>query len=194
MGVNFMGGSVYFEKDRMRWAVSWRAGQGKAVKLRKYKGNFMPCTHYNTRSDGQIEPDKKRCQGYKTACKLKNLLEARWEQYLEGRCEFRLEEFTGANWSDVIEFYKQWMREAIEPHRKPSTIHCYWSYLNNWIKPFFAENPMRLHEIRLDTVNRLKSSVKLEPKGCFNVISALHSMMGHLWDAIAAQGVIHHRV
>jgi hypothetical protein len=129
IGVNYMGGSIYFEADRGRWVVSWRAGQdGKAVKIRRYKREFMACTHYD--KDGR--PDLRRCNGYKTAVKLRSLIQARWERYLDGKCEFRLEEFTGELWSDVIEFYKEWMRDDVVPKRKPATIHCYESYLRNW--------------------------------------------------------------
>lgn len=175
-----MGGSIYFEKDRGRWVVAWRMG-GKSIKIRRYKRQFMACTHYIRKPDGSQEPNKRKCQGYAMACKLKSLIQARWEQFQEGKCDFRIEEFTGENWIDVIEFYRQWLREAIEPHRKPSTIHCYQSYFDNWIRPFFEQNPMRMHEIRLDNLNALLASIKLAPKGKLNVLMAMHSMMDYAW-------------
>ena len=177
MGVNYMGGSIYFEADRGRWVVSWRAGQGKPVKIRRYKREFMACTHYSR--DGR--PDLRRCNGYKTAVKLRSLLQARWEQYLDGKCEFRLEEFTGELWSDVIEFYQQWIKDEVAPNKKPATTHCYESYFRNWIEPFFKEKPMRLHEIRHDTLNKLMATIKLEPKGRLNVMMAFRAMLGYAW-------------
>ena len=95
----------------------------------------MACTHYGR--DGR--PDLRRCSGYKTAVKLRSLLQAHWEQYLDGKCEFRIEEFTGELRSDVIEFYKEWIKDEVAPNRKPATIHCYESYFRNWIKPFLRK-------------------------------------------------------
>ncbi|MDA8141091.1 MAG: tyrosine-type recombinase/integrase [Desulfobacteraceae bacterium] len=172
-----MAGSIYFEKDRGRWVVSWRSGNGRAVKIRQYNQQFMPCTHYG--HDGV--PDRRRCQGYKTAVKLLAMVQARWEQYQQGKCDFRIEEFTGSDWSDVIEFYGQWMKDVVVPNRTPATIHCYESYLANWIKPFFDAHPCRLHEIRHDTLNKLMTSITLAPKGKLNVMMAVRSMLGYAW-------------
>ena len=73
------------------------------------------------------------------------------------------------------------MREVIEPKRKPATIKGYWSYYRNWIRPFFNNNSVRLHEIQLNTLNKLLNSVKLTGKGKLNVMMAFHSMMDYAW-------------
>jgi integrase len=108
-------------------------------------------------------------------------IQSRWEDHLQGLCQFRIEEFIGKGWTDVIEFYEEWLQEVISPKKKPATTKGYRSYLKNWIKPFFEKNPVRLHEIQLDTLNKLLNSIKLSGKGKLNVMMALHSMMDYAW-------------
>lgn len=111
------------------------------------------------------------------------MVQSRYEDHLNGLCQFRIEEFTGKGWTDIIEYYQEWMQEVIEPKRKPATIKGYWSYYRNWIKPFFNQNPVRMHEIQLDTLNKLLNSIKLSGKGKLNVMMAFHSMMDYAWRA-----------
>lgn len=134
-------------------------------------------------------PDKERCHGYKIAVKLLGDIQNRWEQHLQGICKFRIEEFTGKGWIEILEFYKLWMKEYIEKKRKPATINGYWSYYRNWINPFFEQNPVMLHEVRASTLNKLLNYIKdgldiKNPKGntgktAQNIMYALHSMMDY---------------
>jgi integrase len=152
-----MNGSISYDKDRAQYCVNWY--QGKTFKIRRYKGEFM----YDRR----------------IAEKCLALIQGRYEQYQKGLCDFRIEEFTGKGWSNTLEFYREWMKDVVEPGRKPNTIKGYWSYYKNWIEPFFKEYPVMLHEIQIDTLTKLKNYIKLEPKGKYNVINALHCMMDY---------------
>ncbi len=113
-------GNVFFMKDRGRWGVSWPKpkGQRGSYNIYRYKGEFM----YDKR----------------IALKCLAMVQGRHEQAQQGLCAFRIEEFTGKKFTDVCEFYETWMRDVIEPNRKPATIKGYWSYYRNWIKPFFS--------------------------------------------------------
>lgn len=155
-----MKGSVYQEKDRGRWAVSFR-WKGRARVIRKYKGEWM----YHR----------------KIAEKCLALIQGRYEQSQHGLCTFRIEEFTKPAWSDVEEFFITWMKDVVEPNRKPGTIKGYWSYWNRHLKPFFDANPIQLHEIQLDTLVKLKNGINLSGKGIYNVVNCLHSMMDHAY-------------
>ena len=155
-----MNGSVFFEQDRGRWAVSWRY-RGKPYVIRRYKGEFI--------FDKSI------------ARKCLAMVQSRWEDHLNGDCQFRIEEFTTTGWTDVVEFYEEWLEIEIRPKRKPATYKCYRSYLKNWIKPFFTKNPVRLHEIQLDTLNKLLNFIALSGKGKLNVMMALRSCMDYAW-------------
>ena len=78
---------------------------------------------------------------------------------------FRIEKYTGRGWTDVVEFYEQWLREVVEPTRKPATVKGYRSYLANWVRPFFESHPVMLHEIQLDTICSLLNSIDLSGQG-----------------------------
>ncbi|MDY6839097.1 MAG: tyrosine-type recombinase/integrase [Thermodesulfobacteriota bacterium] len=155
-----MKGSISYERDRKRWVVVWYY-EGKDYKVRRYKGEFL---WHRTIAE-----------------KCLALIQGRWEDHLQGKCQFRIEEFTGKGWTDVIEFYETWLKEVVKGSTKPATYKCYRSYLTNWIQPFFEKNPVRLHEIQLDTLVKLKNSITLQPKGKFNVMNAFHAMMDYGW-------------
>jgi len=158
-----MKGSIWRQKDR--WVVGWYYPPlKKQVKITRYP-----------------RPPYEPLWNKKMAEKCLSLIQGRWEDHLAGKVQFRLEEFTGKGWTDVIEYYESWMREVIEPKRKPATAKGYWSYFNNWIKPFFEQYPVRLNEIRLDTLTKLLNFIKLSGKGKQNVMMALHSMMDYGW-------------
>jgi integrase len=157
-GVVCMKGSIFYDKDRMRWAVSWY-WQGRPRVIRRYKGEFM----YHE----------------KIAQKCLAMIQGRYEQYQQGLCSFRIEEFTGKNWTDIEYFFKEWMQEVIEPNKKPATINGYKSYWKNWLGPFFTSYPVMLHEIQLDTLVKLKNSIKNSGKGQYNIMNCLHSMMDY---------------
>lgn len=159
-GVLCMKGSVFYQKDRGRWAVSFYYA-GKTWVITRYKREFI--------YDKSI------------ALKCLSNIQNRYEQAQDGLCRFRIEEFTGKGWTDVLDYYESWMKEVIEPKRKPATIKGYWSYYRNWIKPFFTENPVLLHEIQLDTLTKLLNFIRLTGKGKYNVMNALHSMMDYAW-------------
>lgn len=165
-----MKGSVRNFKKRGYWAVEWYDTlTRKHHTIYRYKGERMYDRRY--------------------ADKLLALIQARWEQHQAGECTFRIEEFTAAGWTDVTEYYEWWMKNVIEPKRKPATVKGYWSYLRNWIGPYFKHHPVRLHEIQLDTLTGLLNSVTLSGKGKYNVLNAFHSMMDYAWRARRIKGV-----
>ena len=156
-------GNYFFMKDRGRWCVSWPKpkGQKGSYNIHRYKGEFM----YDRR----------------IAQKCLSMIQSRWEDSQSGKCVFRIEEFTGKKFTDVCGYYETWMKDVIVPNRKPATIKGYWSYYRNWIKPFFEEHNVMLHEVRLDTLTSLLNSIKLSGKGKQNVMMAFHSMMDYAW-------------
>jgi len=151
-------GSIW--KHRDRWYVGFYF-EGKQHKIGYYKGEKM------------YSP--------KTAQKCLSLIQSRKEDANDGKCQFRIEEFAQRGWTDVNEYYEEWMREVVEPKRKPATIKGYWSYYRNWICPFFHNSNSRLHEIQLDTLTSLLNSILLSGKGKLNVMMAFHSMMDYAW-------------
>lgn len=191
-------GSVFPQKDRGRWAVSWYCSiRKRPYTITRYRDHFMPITCYKKSSNGlPINddkgfpiPNKKKCHGYKIANKLLSVIQGRWEDHLQGICQFRIEEFTGKGWTDLLEFYESWMSDYIEKKRKPATINGYWSYYRNWIKPYFDKHPIMLHEIRSTTLNDLLNYIidglkEKNPNGnvgktAQNIIYALHSMLDY---------------
>ena len=115
------------------------------------------------------------------ARKCLSQVQSRYEDYIDGKCQFDIAEFTGRRYTDVGDYYEQWMQNVIEPKRKPATIKGYWSYYRNWIEPFFSNSQIRLHEIQLDNLTALLNSIKLSGKGKLNVMMAFHSMMDYAW-------------
>jgi len=154
-----MKGSKWQNKDG-RWVVGYY-WQGRQHKITRYNGE--PIWHP------------------KIADKLIAALQRREEEHKAGLCVFRIEEFTGKGWTDVNEYFEEWMRDVVEPKRKPATIKGYWSYYRNWIRPFFEAHPVRLHEIQLDTLTKFLNYIRLTGKGKMNVMMALHSMMDYAW-------------
>lgn len=157
-----MKGNVYYQKDRGRWAVSWpREGRRGSHVITRYKGEFM--------FDRRI------------AEKCLHMIQGDWENYRAGLGAFRIEKYTGKGFTDVIEFYENWMREVVAPTKKPATVKCYRSYLANWIRPFFEHHPVLLHEVQLDLLTKMLNSIALTGKGKLNVMMAFHSMMDYAW-------------
>ena len=191
-----MKGSIFPQKDRGRWAVNWYCTLKKrSFVITRYRNYFMPIIQYSRSSDGSPIlddkgfpiPDKDRCNGYKTAQKLLSAMQSRWEQHLRGEYQFRIEEFTGKGWTDVLEFYEKWMRNKIEPKRSKATIKGYWSYYRNWIKPYFQKHNYMLHDIREGTLDHLLIYIlmgltKNNPTGnvgktAQNIMYSFHRMM-----------------
>lgn len=158
-----MKGSIHYQADRNRWVVAWYDIKAHKTRLiTRYEGSYMPCTAFHMKNGmvvlnekGRPIPDKDKCQGYELARKLRALIQGRWEQAQRGECKFRIEEFTRSGWTDTVEYYNKWIKDAIEPYRKPATVKGYKSYARNWIEPFFTKHPVQLHEIELDTLQSL---------------------------------------
>ena len=72
------------------------------------------------------------------ARKCLSQVQSRYEDYIDGKCQFDIAEFTGRRYTDVGDYYEQWMQNVIEPKRKPATIKGYWSYYRNWIEHSLA--------------------------------------------------------
>jgi hypothetical protein len=154
-----MKGSIFYQKDRKKWAIDFYHN-GRSYIITRYKGETMSDKRY--------------------AEKCLALIQGRYEQYTEGLCSFRIEEFIGKGQTDVLPYFEEWMKQSIIPSRKPSTVKSYWSYYYNWIEPFFTEHNIMLHEIQLDTLTKLKNFLNLSPKGKINVMNCLHRMMDFL--------------
>lgn len=159
-----MKGSIYLRKDRGNWIVQWWHKEHK----RKY---------YITRYRGELMYHRRIAE------KCLAAIQSDYEQYLQGLIAFRIEKYTGKGWTDVIEYFQEWMENVIEPKRKPATIKGYWSYFHNWIQPFFKANPVMLHEIQLDTLTKLMNSIALSPKGRYNIMNCMHSFLDYAWRA-----------
>lgn len=160
-----MVGKVCFKKDRRQWGVSWY-WKGKYYYISRYKGRLMAQTH----------PNQSKDQGYIDA----NRLLAQMQGDVEN-CVFRIEKYTGNAYTDVIPFFEEWL--STKEKKKPATIKGYRSYFRNWIKPFFEKHPVQLHEIQLDTLDKLLDSIKLEGKGKHNVMMCFHAFMDYAWRA-----------
>jgi integrase len=186
--VTCMKGSIFPQKDRGRWAVSWYCSlEKRSYVITRYNDHFMHITCYKTSSDGRPLldedgypiPDEQKCIGYKIAGKLLADIQRRWEQHLSGICQFRIEEFIGRKWAGVNEFFEDWLKTKAK--KKPATYKGYKSYYRNWIKPFFQEHQVMLHEIQLDTLDKLLDSIQLSPKGKYNVMNCFHAFMDYAW-------------
>lgn len=162
-GGAYMAGSIFFRKDRRQWAISWFWNK-KCYTINRYKGRLMQQTH----------PDKKKDQGYIDAGRLLAQMQGDVES-----CVFRIEKYTGKAYTDVIPFFEEWLKT--KEKKKPATVKGYKSYFKNWIKPFFEKTPIQLHEIQLDTLDKLLDSIKLEGKGKHNVMMCFHSFMDYAW-------------
>lgn len=158
-----MSGSVYFMKDRCQWAVGFR-WQGKKYNITRYKGQLMK----------QVHPDKRKDTGYINA----NRLLAQMQGDIENQV-FRIEKYTGKAYTDVIPFFDEWLKT--KEKKKPATYKGYKSYFKNWIRPFFESHPIQLHEIQLDTLDKLLDSITLQPKGKHNVMMCFHAFMDYAW-------------
>jgi integrase len=123
----------------------------------------------------RMHPDRRRDHGYHLAEKLL----AQMQADVERNC-FRIEKYTGLRWTDVIEFYEEWLESQSEKC-KPATMKAYRSYLKCWIGPFFSDHPVMLQDVQLDTLMALKRSLKLTGKGKLNVMMAFHKMMRFAW-------------
>ncbi|MFO7555035.1 MAG: tyrosine-type recombinase/integrase, partial [Desulfobacterales bacterium] len=181
-GIPNMPGTYWQQGDR--WIVGWWDKESKKQhKITRYEG--LPMYH----------------EAY--AIQILSELRAEWKMSLKGLCQFRIEKWTGKGFTDVIEYYEQWLKEVIEPKRKPGTVKAYQSYLDNWIAPFFRKYAIMLHETQLDTLNKLLNTIlkglkeKAEKKRKLGwlkyqkevnigataqkIMMALHSMMDYAW-------------
>lgn len=159
-----MDGSIYFRKDRRRWVVSWH-WQGKEYKITRYKGQLL---------NGNGIRNKKKDDGFRRAEKLLAQMQSDVENGT-----FRVEKYTDKGWTDVIPYFETWLET--KEKKKPATYKGYKSYFKTWIKPFFELHPVQLHEIQLDTLDKLLASIKLTGKGKHNVMSCFHGFMDYAW-------------
>lgn len=162
-------GSVYLMKDRGQWHVSWpwtdpKSGKKKTFKITRYKGRLME----------QTSTVKKKDQGYVDACRLLAQMQGDVENGV-----FRIEKYTRKAFTGVIPFFEEWLES--KAFKKPATIKGYRSYFKIWIRPFFEAHPVQLHEIQLDTLDKLLRSIKLEGKGKHNVMMCFHTFMDYAW-------------
>jgi len=151
-----MKGSIWKQRDRFVVGVWWR---GKQHKITRYKGEPM------------YHPSIAR--------KCLAVIQGDYENHLAGLGSFRIEKYTGKGWTDAIEFFEQWLE--VKAKKKPATVKGYRSYFRCWIKPFFEKYPVMLHEIELDTLDKLLDYIKLSGKGKANVMNCFHGFMDYAW-------------
>ena len=133
--------------------------QGKQWKITRYKGEPM------------FHP--------RIAQKCLSVIQGDYENYLAGLGAFRIEKYTGKGWTDVIEFFEDWLK--VKAKKKPATVKGYRSYFKCWIKPFFKQHPVMLHEINLAVLDRMLDFVDLTGKGKSNVMNCFHAFMDYAW-------------
>jgi integrase len=153
-----MSGSIYYREDRSIYVVGW---YDKATKKKH--------SIYRYNSELMYHP--------KIAEKCLATIQSDYEKYQRGEASFRIEKYTGKGWTDVIEYFQEWLET--KKKKKPATYKGYNSYFNNWIKPFFEKHPVMLHEVQLDTLDKLLDSIKLKPKGKYNVMNCFHCFMDY---------------
>ena len=158
-----MSGSIYYRNDVGRWVVSWY-WKGREYKITRYHGQLMFSTSRNRLKD----------HGYKTAEKLLAQMQGDVENGV-----FRIEKYTRKGWTDVIPYFEKWLEKKAK--KKPATYKGYRSYFKNWIRPFFEQHPVQLHDIQLDTLDALLESIKLSGKGKHNVMMCFHTFMDYAW-------------
>ena len=194
-----MKGFVQYQADRCRWAVAWWDTQTtKKLLITRYKGELIPCTAFKTErgvplldEKGRLIPDPDKCQGHARAERMLQEIRRRQEQADKGECQFRIEEFTKANYVAVADAYETWLKEVIKPNRKPGTTKGYESYLKIWIRPWFEKHPTPLHEIDLthlmSFLTHLKTNLAANNpnpnanigKTASNIISTLHTVFDY---------------
>ena len=153
-----MKGSIFFQKDRKRYAISWYQ-DGKNHIVTRYKNEFM----YHK----------------KIAEKCLAMIQSDFENSLSGLSNFRIEKYTGQNYTDIIPFFEKFLK--LKERKKPATIKGYGSYFKCWIKPFFEKNNIMLHEIQLDTLYQLMDYIALSGKGKYNVMNCFHTFIDYAW-------------
>jgi hypothetical protein len=94
--------------------------------------------------------------------KCLSVIQGDYENYQAGLFSFRIEKYTGKGWTDVLEFFEEWLK--VKEKKKPATIKGYRSYFRCWIKPFFKKHPILLHEIDLATLTRCSTSSNFQAK------------------------------
>lgn len=160
-----MKGSIHLRRDIRHpwWFVLW-SDKGNIHKITKYLGKRMFQTH----------PVKERDFGHDLARKLLSQMQADVE-----RGVFRIEKYTEESYTDVIPFFKKWLETKRK--KKPATFKGYKSYFRRWIRPFFEKNPIMLHDVQLDTLNKLLDSIQLSGKGKMNVMMCFHVFLDYAW-------------
>lgn len=158
-----MAGSVCFKADRRQWVVAWN-WQGKRYQISRYKGRLMQQTH----------PNQKKDQGYIDACRLLAQMQGDVEN-----CVFCVEKYTGNRYTDVIPFFEQWLET--KSSKKPATQNLYRNFFKVHFKPFFEAHPVQLHEIQLDTLDALLSSLRLGPTSKYLCMMCFRGFMEYAW-------------
>lgn len=104
----------------------------------------------------RIDKDKgEKRYHQKTAQKLLAVMQSEVENGT-----FYLEKFITKGFSDVISFIENWLKIR-EDDFSPATYKGYKSYVKNHIKPYFKKHShLSLHDIQIDNLRALKSSLK----------------------------------
>ena len=158
-----MSGSVHCYKGS--WYVAWYdRGTKRNKKIYRYKDEKM----YHR----------------KIAMKLLAVMQSEVENGT-----FYIDKYTTKGFSDIISFIENWLKTS-KDGLSPATYKGYKSYIKNHIKPFFVEhNQLSLHDIQIDTLRALKSSLKnntgssLSPKMKMNVLYCMHTILDAAWEA-----------
>jgi integrase len=71
--------------------------------------------------------------------------------------------------------------ETVGPKLSPATYKDYRNSINNHLIPFFRENPVQLHEIQYDLLQKLLNFIPRSGKGKANVMYCLHRCLVFAW-------------
>lgn len=153
-----MKGSIHFRKDSGWWFVKWYdAKRKKSFFISRYRGERM----YHK----------------KIAGKLLATMQADQEAGV-----FRIEKFTGEQFTDVIPYLTEWLN-AVRPTLTPATVKDYKNSIRNHLEPFFRKNNFQLHEIQFDVLVMLLNSINRTGKGKLNVMYCLHACLKYAWKS-----------
>lgn len=158
---DFMGGSVHYDKTGNRWFISiyWEK--------KRYKFYRNPETFDSF--------DSKK-------------LAAKWLGVLQG--EVTRGEFNPRAWQpdsplSVKEYVKEWLGLLSfsvgdqQGQIKPNTIKDYRNSCQNHIVPFFGNKDIR--RIRHSDLVKFQAKIPRSPKGKYNVLSCLRTMLRYAW-------------
>lgn len=171
-----MKGSVCLDKNCKNpyWYVSW-PHNGKKYKISHYLGEKEVMY--------QRHSEKEKDIGWKTACKLRGLMQADMEMHMKGLLVFRMEKYLGESRTDVAPYLQDWLASR-EPNMTPAGYVSYRTAVNMYLVPFFRDVcPVMMHEIQYDTLVQLLNWLPGSGKTKKNVVDVMRCCMRYAWKS-----------